>query len=78
MIFTNKDLNCFFKSFNLYITFNISLIIIINVISLIKRNFVLIEFDKIKIDSIRTIEVDNLLKNIEIDNNDKRFKNSFD
>ena len=78
MIFINEDLNCFFKSFNFYITFNILLIVIINAISLIKRNFALIKFNKIKIDSIKAIEIDNLLKSVEINNNDKRFENSFD
>ena len=53
-----------------------SLIIIINAISLIKRNFVLIN-NKIKIDSIKIIKIENLLKNVEIDNNNKRFKDSF-
>ena len=77
MIFTNENLNCFYKSFNFYITFNIFLIAIINAISLIKRNFVLIEFDKIKIDSMKAIKVDNLLRNVKIDDNNKRFKNSF-
>ena len=78
MIFINKNLNYFYKFFNLYIIFNIFLIEIINAISSIKRNFVLIEFNKIKINSIKTIKVDNLLKNVEIDNNNKRFKDSFD
>ena len=49
---------------------------IVNAISSIKRNFVLIN-NKIKIDSIKIIEIENLLKNVEIDNNDKRFKDSF-
>ena len=71
MIFTNEGLNCFYKSFNFCITFDIFLIIIINAISSIKRNFILIEFDKIKIDSMRAIKVNNLLKNVEIDNNDR-------
>ena len=51
-------------------------IVIINGILSIKRNFVLIN-NKIKIDSIKVIEIEILLKNIEIDNNDKRFKDSF-
>ena len=49
---------------------------IVNAISSIKRNFVLIN-NKIKIDSIKIIEIENLLKNVEIGNNDKRFKDSF-
>ena len=78
MIFINDNLNCSFKSLNFYIIFNMPLIAIINAILSIKRNFVLIEFDKTKIDSMRTIKINDLLKNIEIDDNDKRFKNSFD
>ena len=78
VIFINEDLNCFCKLFNFYITFNMLLIAIINAISSIKRNFVLIEFNKIKIDLMKIIKIDDLLKNIEIDNNDKRFEDSFD
>ena len=71
MIFINKDLNYFFKSFNFCIAFNMLLIAIINAISLIKRNFILIEFNKIKINSMKTIKINNLLKSVEIDNNNK-------
>ena len=74
----NENLNCFFKSFNFCIIFNIFLIAIINAILSIKRNFILIEFDKIKIDLMKMIKVGDLLRNIKIDNNDKRFKDSFD
>ena len=56
--------------------FNVLFIIIINAILLIKRNFVLIN-NKIKIESIKMIKIEDLLKNIEIDNNNKRFKDSF-
>ena len=51
-------------------------IAIINAILLTKRNFVLIN-NKIKIDSIKIIKIEDLLKNIEIDDNNKRFKDSF-
>ena len=78
MIFTNENLNCFFKFFNLYIAFDMFLIVIVNVISSTKRSFVLIEFDKIKIDLMRMIKVDDLLKSVEINDNDKRFEDSFD
>ena len=78
VIFINEDLNCFYKFFNFYITFNMFLIEIINAISSIKRNFILIEFNKIKINLIKIIKINNLLKNVEIDDNDKRFKNLFD
>ena len=53
------------------------LIAIINAILLIKRSFILIKFDKIKIDSMKIIKIDNLMKNVEIDNNNERFKDSF-
>ena len=77
IIFISENLNCFGKFLNFYITFNIFLIEIINAISSIKRNFIFIKFDKIKINLIKAIKIDNLLKNVEIDNNDKRFKDSF-
>ena len=52
-------------------------IAIINAILSIKRNFILIKFNKTKIDLIIIIRIDNLLKNFEIDNNNKRLKDSF-
>ena len=73
----NEDLNCFRKSLNLYITFNTPLIVIIKTITSTDRNFVLIEFDKLKICSICAIDVDFLLKNVKIDNKNKRFEDSF-
>ena len=51
---------------------------VINAILLIKRNIVLIKFDKIKINLIKVIKVDDLLKSVEINNNDKQFKDSLD
>ena len=56
--------------------FDVFFIAIINAISSTKRNFVLIN-DKIKIDSIKIIEIEDLLRSVEIDDNDKRFKDSF-
>ena len=64
----NESLNCFRKSLNLYIVFNMFLIVIVKAIASINRSFALIEFDKLKICSIYAIN---------IDNKDKRFEDSF-
>ena len=73
----NENLNCSRKSLNLYIIFNTLLIMIIKIITSTDRSFVLIEFDKSKIYLIYAIDVDSLLKNVKIDNKNKRFEDSF-
>ena len=73
----NEGLNCSRRSFNFYIAFNTFLIVIIKIVTLINRSFVLIEFDKLKICSIYTINVDLLSKSVETDNKNERFEDSF-
>ena len=76
-IIINENLNYFRKSFNLYITFNTFLIVIVKATISTKRNFALIEFDKIKICLIRTIKIDVFLRSVEIDNKNEWFEDSF-
>ena len=76
-VIINENLKCFYKSFNLCITFDTLLIEFIKTITLKKRSFVLIKFNKIKIYSIWAIEIDILSKSVEINNKDKRFEYLF-
>ena len=73
----NKGLNCFRRSLNLCIAFDTPLIVIVKIVTSTNRSFALIEFDKLEICLIYVIDVDLLLRSVEIDDKNERFEDSF-